>query len=96
MNWLLISTTRKVIRVNMSFDHQNEIVLEPIVLAPIKESDIAGYRVFRSPSNFTRFNVVAIDSSSEPLFVLMSDLELEEAMIAAEERNKTFPVREEV
>ena len=75
----------------MSFNQQDEIVLEPI-----KASEITGYRVFRSPSNFTRFNVVAIDSSDQPLFVLMSDLGLEEAMIEAEERNKTRPSQEEV
>lgn len=63
---------------------------EEITLAPIQENSIAGYRVFRSPTNHTRFNVVAIDSDSNPLFVFKTDLDIEEASVVTEELNKPF------
>lgn len=63
---------------------------EEIILAPISETAITGYRVFRSPTNHTRFNVVAIDSDSNPLFVFKTDLDIEEASVTTEELNKPF------
>lgn len=63
---------------------------DEITLPAIPESTIAGYRVFRSPVNHTRFNVVAVDATNNPLFVFQSDLTIDEASAFTDQLNQPY------
>ena len=65
---------------------------DEITLPAITESAISGYRVFRSPTNHTRFNIVALDFSDNPLFVFKSDLTIEEASAMVEHLNQPYEI----
>ncbi len=67
-----------------------QLVQDEITLPAIPESTIAGYRVFRSPVNHTRFNVVAVDANNNPLFVFQSDLTIDEASAFTDQLNQPF------
>lgn len=67
-----------------------KLVQDEITLPAIPESTITGYRVFRSPTNHTRFNVVAVDANSNPLFVFQSDLTIDEASAFTDQLNQPF------
>lgn len=66
------------------------VLQDEITLPAIPESTIAGYRVFRSPTNHTSFNVVAVDANSNPLFVFQSDLTIDEASAFTDQLNQPF------
>lgn len=40
---------------------------------------VDSYRIYRSPTNHTKVNIVAVDKKNRQLFVAMSDLTIEQA-----------------
>lgn len=57
-------------------DYNNLLHVNP---PKVDLSDVAGYRIFRSPTNHTMVNIVAVDKKDRLLFVAMSDLTIEQA-----------------
>lgn len=66
---------------------QNDLVDIESTLV-VNPNAIKGYRIFRSPTNHTLFNVVAVDKKDRLLFVVSADLTLEEAQDAVEEHSE--------
>lgn len=56
-----------------------EILEEQITPVKIDGSKIAGYAMYRSPTQAKLVNIVAIDHSFEPLFVKYADMTIDEA-----------------
>ena len=56
----------------------------------INPDEIAGYILFRSPTDKFKFNVYATDRDNELLFCVASDLDFEKASAWVEAINKEF------
>ncbi len=54
----------------------------------IDEKEVAGYQLFRSPTQLRKVNVVAINKDGDALFVRESDMEIDDAIRLLEELNK--------
>lgn len=63
-------------------------------LSKISPSDVNAYRIFRSPTNHTKFNIVAVDSKENTLFVRYADLTFEEAEVAIDTINSVDSSKE--
>jgi len=64
----------------MQFDQNNQIEI-------IDEKEVAGYQLFRSPTQHRKVNVVAINKDGDALFVRESDMEIDDAIKLLEELN---------
>lgn len=60
------------------------------LLPTVKESQVFAYTLRRAISSPRLFNVVAVDKQGEPLVVVESDLEFDDAAEEVEKRNKSF------
>lgn len=68
-----------------------EIVREQTAVVQIDDKEVAGYAMYRSPSQAKMVNIVAINHSFEPIFVRYADMTLDEAvemMECIEQENK--------
>lgn len=68
-----------------------DILREQTAVIQVKDKEVAGYAIFRSPVQAKLVNIVAINHSFEPLFVRHADLTIDEAekmMQMIEEENK--------
>lgn len=57
-----------------------DIVREQTAVVQIDDKVVAGYAMYRSPTQAKMVNIVAINHSFEPIFVRYADLTLDEAV----------------
>lgn len=57
-----------------------DIVREQTAVVQIDDKEVAGYAMYRSPTQAKMVNIVAINHSFEPMFVRYADLTLDEAV----------------
>lgn len=57
-----------------------DIVREQTAVVQIDDKTVAGYAMYRSPTQAKMVNIVAINHSFEPIFVRYADLTLDEAV----------------
>ena len=59
-------------------------------LRVISKDRIAGFRIFRSPTQIKYTNVVAVDSKGKLLVVVSSDLTIDEASLMVDMLNEEY------
>ena len=57
-----------------------DILREQTAVVQIDDKAVAGYAMYRSPTQAKMVNIVAINHSFEPIFVRYADLTLDEAV----------------
>ena len=57
-----------------------DILREQTAVVQINDKAVAGYAMYRSPTQSKMVNIVAINHSFEPIFVRYADLTLDEAV----------------
>ena len=57
-----------------------DILREQTAVVQIEDKAVAGYAMYRSPTQAKMVNIVAINHSFEPIFVRYADLTLDEAV----------------
>lgn len=70
-----------------------DIVREQTAVVQLDDKEVAGYAMYRSPTQAKMVNIVAINHSFEPMFVRYADLTIDEAalmmdMIELEQKKK--------
>lgn len=58
-----------------------DIVREQTAVVQIDDKTVAGYAMYRSPTQAKMVNIVAINHSFEPMFVRYADLTIDEAAL---------------
>ena len=56
-----------------------DILLEQVAVVQIDDKEVAGYAIYRSPTQAKFVNIVAINHAFEPIFVRYADLTIDEA-----------------
>jgi hypothetical protein len=58
-----------------------ETLLEQVAVVQIDDKEVAGYAIYRSPTQAKFVNIVAINHAFEPMFVRYADLTIDEAAV---------------
>ena len=58
-----------------------DVIRDQTTVIQVSEKEIAGYAIYRSPTQTKLVNIVAINHSFEPLFVKYADLTIDEAAV---------------
>lgn len=77
----------------MATSKMEDILREQTAVVQIDDKEVAGYAMYRSPTQAKMVNIVAINHSFEPMFVRYADLTIDEAalmmdMIELEQKKK--------
>lgn len=77
----------------MATSKMEDILREQTAVVQIDDKEVAGYAMYRSPTQAKMVNIVAINHSFEPIFVRYADMTIDEAatmmdMIELEQKKK--------